>query len=75
MYSNLKEHIDKQIGEHGYIQLNRHDGVMLCEGQVGELRLMPLWALIDEENARIGQITTSRIRRGNCRVKIVITLR
>ncbi|MDR0325402.1 MAG: hypothetical protein LBI19_04815 [Oscillospiraceae bacterium] len=51
MLGTLKKYIDRQIGDHGYISVIRHDNAFLCEGRVGELRSVPLWELIDEESA------------------------
>ncbi|MDR0326590.1 MAG: hypothetical protein LBI19_10930 [Oscillospiraceae bacterium] len=53
MIGTLKRYLDGQIGEHGYVCIRRHDNAFLCEGKLGELRSVPLWELIDEENAKV----------------------
>jgi len=51
MQSNLKKYLDKEIGEHGYIEIRRYDNAFLCEGKLGELRTVPLWELINESES------------------------
>jgi len=72
MYKNLKEFIDSQIGEHGYIEIERNNGVFLCEGKVSELRAVALWRLLDEDNAKVKASMLSESQSGKKCIKIIL---
>jgi len=69
----LKKFLDSEIGEHGYIEIQRNDGAFLCEGKVGELRAVPLWELLDEDNAKIKMSILSVSQSGKRCIKIVLS--
>ena len=54
----LKNVIDSDIGEDGYICLYNKYGDFLCEGKVEDLRSNDLWALLDEESSKVAKIET-----------------
>ena len=56
MEKSLKKLIDSEIGAQDNICVYNKYGDFLCEGKVAELRSNYLWALLDEENARISKV-------------------
>ena len=73
--STLKKYLDKEIGDHGYIQILRYDNALLCEGIVCDLRTVPLWELIVERETEVKKAYSSVSQSGRKCTTIVLKKR